>query len=120
MSILVIGGDKINPIKEMLLDMGAESILHWTARNQRKGRKKGTPIPPRINIIVMIVNFLNHNAMRHYRAEAKSKGIPVVYAARNIECIKSEFVKAVNTMDIDSEICKKCSEYSKCYQKEDI
>ncbi len=118
MSILVIGGDKINPIRKMLLDMGAESILHWTARNQRKGRKKGTPIPARINMVVMLVNFLNHNAMRHYRAEAKSKGIPVIYGARSIECIKSEFVKAVNTLSSDSEICKNCSEYTKCYQKD--
>ena len=68
-------------------------------------------------MVVMLTNFLNHNAMKHYRGEAKTKGLPLVYGTRNVECIKSEFIKVVSTLDKDSEICKQCENYIACYQK---
>lgn len=118
MSILILGGDKINPIREVLMNLGVDDIIHWTARNQKNGRKKDKPIPSGVSMVVMLTNFLNHNAMKHYRSEAKTKGLPIVYSTRNIECIKSEFVKAVSNLDKDSKICKQCENYIKCYRKD--
>ena len=69
-------------------------------------------------MIVMLTNFLNHNAMKHYRSEAKAKGLPIVYGTRNVECIRSEFIKVVNSLDKDSEICKQCENYIACYEKD--
>ncbi len=118
MSILILGGDKINPIREVLMTLGVDDIIHWTARNQKNGRKKDKPIPSEVSMVVMLTNFLNHNAMKYYRSEAKTKGLPIVYSTRNIECIKSEFIKVVSNMDKDSKICKQCENYIKCYQKD--
>lgn len=118
MSILILGGDKIDPIRKVLMTLGVDDIIHWTARNQKNGRKKDKPIPSGVSMIVMLTNFLNHNAMKHYRSEAKAKGLPIVYSSRNVECIKSEFIKVVNRLDKDSEICKQCENYIKCYQKD--
>ncbi len=118
MSILILGGDKIDPIRKLLMTLGVDDIIHWTARNQKNGRKKDKPIPSGVDMVVMLTNFLNHNAMKHYRSEAKAKGLPIVYGKRNIECIKSEFVKVINSLDKDSEICKQCENYTKCYQKD--
>jgi len=118
MSVLILGGDRIDPIREVLTTLGVDDIIHWTARNQKGGRKKSKPIPTKVNIVVMLINFLNHNSMKHYRSEAKTKGIPIVYSTRNIECIKSEFIKTINNLDKDSEICKSCEKYIECYQKD--
>lgn len=116
MSILIIGGDRIDPIRRMLVEMGVKNIIHWTARNQKRGRKRDKPIPSKVNLVVMLTNFLNHNSMKHYRSEAKSKGLPVVYGSRNIDCIKTEFIKVLGNLDEDSEICKSCAKYIDCYE----
>lgn len=118
MSVLILGGDKINPIREVLRGFGVERIIHWTARNQKRGRKQDKPIPIGVNIVVMLTNFLNHNAMKHYRAEAKSKNIPIVYSTRNVECLRQEFGSVLNRLDKESEICKECEHYFTCYKKD--
>jgi len=41
----------------------------------------------------MLINFFNYNAMKYYHAEDKSKGLSIVYSTRNMDCIKSEFVR---------------------------
>jgi len=39
MSLLILGGDRINPIIDALGEFGVDDIIHWTARNQKNGRK---------------------------------------------------------------------------------
>jgi hypothetical protein len=116
MSILILGGDRINSIKELLYDLGVINIIHWTARNQKRGRKKDKPIPIGVNIVIMLTNFLNHNSMKHYRAEAKSKSIPIVYSTRSSKCLREEFIKVISELDEESEICKMCKHYLSCYE----
>jgi hypothetical protein len=116
MSLLILGGDKITPIVKMLQDLGVEDIVHWTARNQKNGSKKQKKIPQKTDMVLMLTNFLNHNAMLHYRDEAKSRDLPIVYSTRNVECVKSEFIKTVANLNSDSIICKSCEKYTSCYK----
>ena len=118
MSILILGGDNIDPIRKVLMSLGVNNIIHWTARSQKRSRQKSRALPPKINMVVMLTNFLNHNSMKYYKAKAKSKGLPVVYGTRNIECIRSAFIQTVSKLDKNSEICKQCENYIKCYQKD--
>ena len=69
MSVLILGGDRIDPIRKILMELGVSDIIHWTARNQKNGRKKDKVIPLKVNMVLMLTNFLNHNAMKHYRSE---------------------------------------------------
>lgn len=118
MSLLILGGDKINPIINLLTNLGVDDIVHWTARNQKKGRKKAKKIPLKVEMVLMLTNFLNHNAMLHYRAEAKTKGLPIMYSTRNVDCVKSEFIKAIENLNSNSKICKACNEYQNCYKEQ--
>lgn len=117
MSVLILGGDRIDPLKELLYDLGVPNILHWAARNQKCGRKQDKPIPTGVNIVVMLTNFLNHNSMKHYRAEAKSKSIPIIYTTRSTQCLREDFLKLVSELDEESEICKQCKHYLNCYNR---
>jgi len=120
MSVLILGGDKIGPIRNVLMELGVKNIIHWTARNQKNGRKKDKVIPSKVNIVVMLTNFLNHNAMKHYRTEAKAKGLPIIYSTRHVECVKNNFIDIVNTLDEDLEICKQCQHYISCYNNKEL
>ena len=41
MSVLILGGDRIDPIRKILMELGVSDIIHWTARNQKNGRYDG-------------------------------------------------------------------------------
>ena len=117
MSVLVLGADKIDSIKNLLYGFGINDVIHWNGRKLKSGRKKSKAIPSKVDIILMITDFLNHNTMKYYKTEAKFKGIEVVYAKRSVECVKSEFIKRFANLNSESLICKNCSEYNKCYEK---
>ena len=116
MSILILGGDRIDPIRKILTELGVSDIIHWTARNQKCGRKKDKVIPTKVKMVLMLTNFLNHNAMKHYRAEAKSKDLPIVYSTRNVDCVKEAFIETLSKLDENSEICRECEHYIRCYK----
>jgi len=118
MSILILGGDTISPITKLLLELGVEEVTHWDARNYKNGTKKQKKIPSKIDMVLMLTNFLNHNAMKHYKNEAKSKGLPIVYSTRNLHCVKDEFTKAMNTYSPNSPICQACNQYNHCFKGE--
>ena len=117
MSVLILGGDKVDTIGSIIQEFGIEQIVHWTARNLKRGRKKNRPLPSHIRLLVMLTSFLNHNAMKHYRSEAKSKKIPVVYI-KSASCLKEELTRAVAAFDPDSPICRACEHYVNCERKE--
>ena len=91
MSVLVIGGDEITPIKAVLENLGVNNITHWDARKKASSCKKA--IPYKTECVIMLTNFLNHNAMKHYKIEAKKRNIPIVCAKRSVSCIFSEYSK---------------------------
>jgi len=117
MSLLILGGDRINPILTLLEGLGVTDIIHWTARNQKNGRKKAKRIPSKVDMVLMLTNFLNHNTMLYYKAEAKAKDLPIVYSTRNVDCVKSAFIQTLAKLDSNSTLCKSCDEYQRCYKK---
>jgi len=87
MSVLIIGGDRIEPMKEVLREFGAEEFTHWDGRNVRVNSRK---IPDRTDCVVMMTDFLNHNSMNHFKKEAKRMGIPLVCSKRSVGCLKNQ------------------------------
>lgn len=107
MSVLVIGGDKINPIKNILTELGATKIHHWDARKKASACKK--IIPHDTKCVVMLTSYLNHNAMKHFKSEAKKRELPLVCSKSSASCVYEEYVKI---MGIDK--CENCYAYDMC------
>ncbi|HUH42281.1 MAG TPA: DUF2325 domain-containing protein [Sulfurimonas sp.] len=106
MSILVIGGDKISSIESILKTLGASSIVHWDARKKASTCRKIIPID--IECVVMLTSFLNHNAMKYFRSEAKKRDLPIVCSKHNSSCFYDEYIKVMGTD------CLSCDKYSNC------
>jgi hypothetical protein len=100
MSILVIGGDKIEAISGVLYDLGATNITHWVGRKNSLTHKS---IPKDVECLVMLTSFLKHNAMTFFKKEAKKRDIPVVFAKRSVSCVYNEYTKIMNCQN-----CGKC------------
>ena len=94
MSVLVIGGDKIDSIASVLQSFAFEKIVHWDARNPSVVRKE---IPSDTKLIIMLTNFLNHNAMNKFKNEAKRKAIQFICAKRSESSVFCELCKKYNT-----------------------
>ena len=107
MSVLIIGGDNINKISEVLKTLGVTKIQHWDARKKASACRK--IIPSGTNCVVMLTSFLNHNAMKHFKIEAKKRKLPIVCAKHSVNCIYDEYVKIMNITD-----CADCYASSEC------
>ena len=90
MSVLVVGGDEITPIKAVLENLGCRDITHWDGRRESINRKN---IPQNTDCLVLLTNFLNHNTMKKFRGEAKKRNIPVVCSKRSVSCLYCEYCK---------------------------
>jgi len=106
MSVLVIGGDKIDTIKSILAIFGVSSIVHWDARKKASACKKIIPVD--VGCVVMLTSFLNHNAMKHFKSEAKKRDLPVVCSKHNGSCFYDEYKKVMGGE------CLNCYIYSSC------
>ncbi|ABB44291.1 conserved hypothetical protein [Sulfurimonas denitrificans DSM 1251] len=110
MSVLVIGGDKISSIESILKSLGVLSIVHWDARKKASTCKKIIPID--IECVVMLTSFLNHNAMKYFRNEAKKRELPIVCSKNNSSCLYNEYIKIMKNQN-----CFECDKYAKCNYK---
>ena len=75
MSVLVIGGDKITRLQSLLLSLGATKTHHWDSRNKSTTHKQ---LPQKTDMIIMLTDFLNHNAMHDFKRQAKKCEIPFI------------------------------------------
>ena len=77
MAALIVGGDNIESIKEELHAKGIHKITHW---NGRKHGDKNNVIPSNVQLIVVLVNYVNHSLSCKVKKEAKRLNLPVVYS----------------------------------------
>ncbi|MBV5279390.1 MAG: DUF2325 domain-containing protein [Campylobacteraceae bacterium] len=94
MSVLVIGGDKIDSIASVLQNFRVDKIIHWDGRNPSVVRKD---IPQDVQLVIMLTNFLNHNAMNKFKNESKRKAIQFICAKRSESSVFCELCKKFNT-----------------------
>lgn len=76
MATLVVGGDKIDSIRDELFAQGVTDIAHWTGR---KHGEKHNVIPKHTQRIVMLTNYINHSLAGKIKKEAKRLNIPIEY-----------------------------------------
>ena len=111
MCALIIGGDKVTTLSNVLKELGVTKINHWDARNKSSACKK--TIPQDTGCVVMLTSYLNHNAMKHFKSEAKKRDLPVICSKQSASCLYEEYVKIMGIND-----CKECYAKDNCKQKD--
>ncbi|WP_324171771.1 DUF2325 domain-containing protein [Sulfurimonas sp.] len=94
MSILLIGGDKVTNITDLLKSLGATKTTHWDSRKNSTSHKK---IPANTDAIIMLTDFLKHNSMSHFKKSAKKQDIPLICTRRGTASVAAEFNKFLET-----------------------
>jgi len=97
MSILLIGGDKINNITELLKSLGVKKTTHWDSRKNSTLHKK---IPANTDLVIMLIDFLKHNSMSYFKKSAKKHNIPLICTRRGTSSVEIKFSKFLEERNV--------------------
>ena len=81
MSVLIVGGDRVNTYKDYLQTQGLGPVLHW---NGRKNSDCHRSIPASTHLVVILVDQINHMLAIKLRRTADDLDLPVVFSRRSI------------------------------------
>ena len=81
MSVLIVGGDRVNTYKEYLQTQGLGPVLHW---NGRKNSDCHRSLPASTRLVVILVDQINHMLAIKLRRSADDLDLPVVFSRRSI------------------------------------
>lgn len=87
MNATVVGADRLGQIPAVLLAHGIAIQHHISGRTAGDHARKGL-LPRGTQLLILFTDFLNHNAMRHFRQAAHERGIPVLACKRSASCLR--------------------------------
>ncbi|OES43514.1 dihydroorotate dehydrogenase [Domibacillus iocasae] len=95
-SLLIVGGDNIESLKEKLSAHGFDEVLHVSGRKTNMVR---TGIPVHIDLVLVLTDFVNHNLSAIVKKRANEQSVPICFAKRSWSSIyrevEKQFVKSV-------------------------
>jgi hypothetical protein len=73
---LIVGGDQIDGIKQVLTSYGMAGITHWSGRKVGDSNKV---IPQDIKLIVLVTDWISHSLTKKIKLNAARRGVRVVF-----------------------------------------
>ncbi len=101
-SVLIVGGDQIDGIKQVLLNYGIDHINHWPGRKVGDSNKV---IPQDTKIIVLITNWISHSITHKVKRNALKRGIKVIYTPNGPTALQSRLQKIGSDFALETD-CK--------------
>lgn len=89
-SVLIVGGDQIEGIKEVFGRYGIDQISHWSGRKAGDSNKV---IPQNTKVIVLITKWINHSITYKLKRNAIKRGIKVIYTPNGSRERLSEIIE---------------------------
>lgn len=88
MSVIIIGGDKIDGIISRLYELGVTKAKHWDSRKNSTSHKQ---LPAGTDAVILLTDYLKHNSMFYFKKAAKKKNIPYICSRRGIASVETKF-----------------------------
>jgi hypothetical protein len=86
---LIVGGDKIEGIRQVLESHGMKKISHWTGRKSGDSNKV---IPRDTRLIVLVTDWVSHSFTGKVKRDAARRGIPIVYTPNGPKALSRRLV----------------------------
>ncbi len=88
-SALIVGGDQIDGIKQVLANHGITEINHWSGRKVGDSNKV---IPQDTKFIVLITNWISHSITHKVKKNAMKRGIKVIYTPNGSAALQNRLL----------------------------
>ncbi|WP_321366635.1 DUF2325 domain-containing protein [uncultured Desulfuromusa sp.] len=111
MVVLIVGADKIAAFVPKLEELGAEKVLHWSARSQKVTKNS---IPLSTDLVIFCTDFLHHTAARTIKKKVKERGLPAVYCRRAWSEIAPEVEQLLSPQKEPQKRCCLCRGCRNC------
>jgi hypothetical protein len=96
-SLLIVGADHLGVIPDKLTSVGFDEIVHINGRKSQMVRKE---IPEKINCILILTDYVNHNLSTVIKKQAKHHSIPIYYAKRSWSSINKALQNVIRQKDM--------------------
>lgn len=80
MAALIVGGDKVSKFQRYLQQSGHQDVRHWHDNLSECHRR----IPADTQLIVVMIDQVNHGLATRVRRMANLRGLPIVFSRRCI------------------------------------
>lgn len=98
MNAVLVGADRLGNIPDALAGFGIQIHRHVTGRASAHQRSLPA-LPQGTELLILFTDFLNHNAMKCYRGQAQSQGIPVIACKRSASCLVQSVKRCLGLED---------------------
>ncbi|WP_191565494.1 DUF2325 domain-containing protein [Metabacillus idriensis] len=93
-SLLIAGGDNIEKISMRLEQHGVKVVTHIDGRKPKLILKE---IPSKVDIVLIITDYINHNLSRVVKKKAQEKSIPICFSNRSWNSISTEIKRMIDS-----------------------
>ncbi|HEY8353764.1 MAG TPA: DUF2325 domain-containing protein [Methylophilaceae bacterium] len=100
---LIVGGDRIEGIKQVLGSYGITRINHWSGRKTGDGKKV---IPHDTRLIVLVTDWISHNFTHKIKQSAAKRGVPIVFTPNGPAALKLRLERLQEASDKESSCCR--------------
>lgn len=100
-SVLIVGGDQIDSIKQVLHHRGFDDIHHWSGRKVGDSHKV---IPQHTDLIVLITDWINHSFTHRIKRSAAKRGLKVIYTGNGSVQLQTRLEKLGEAISVS---CRK-------------
>jgi len=105
---LIVGGDQIDGIKQVLGSYGVTRINHWSGRKAGDGKKV---IPHDTELIVLVTDWISHNFTNKIKQSAAKRGVRIVYTPNGPAALRTR-LQRIHGETMTEAACRKTASNS--------
>jgi hypothetical protein len=98
MTVLIVGGDHITPLRRELLAHGVRRVEHWDGRQPRATQRI---IPNRASLVVILYDYVSHGVSNALKQQANKGRIPLVFCRNSTHDLRKK-LESVKLSDMPS------------------
>ena len=87
MTVLIVGGDYIAPLRRELLAHGVRRVEHWDGRQPRATRRI---IPNRASLVVILYDYVSHSVSNALKQQANKGRIPLLFCRNSTHDLRKK------------------------------
>jgi hypothetical protein len=100
---LIVGGDQIDGIRQVLGSYGIKHIDHWSGRKVGDSKRA---IPQDTKLIVLVTDWISHTFTHNIKRNAAKRGVRIVYTPNGPTALRTRLERL--HLDVDTEgVCRK-------------
>ncbi|HVY04474.1 MAG TPA: DUF2325 domain-containing protein [Burkholderiales bacterium] len=87
MSVLIVGGDYIEPLRREIAARGVDTIRHWSGRKPGDLKRE---VPADTRLIVVLCDYVSHQLAFMLKKQAGRARVPMLYSRRSASDLRSK------------------------------